>query len=304
MTTVNVFAPAKINLTLHVTGRRADGYHELDSLVSFADVGDRLVIDASEKLSLTVEGPEAQDTPADLDNLALQATTLIANGRGARMTLEKILPIASGIGGGSADAAAAFRGMLVLNGEGEEIADSLSATPNTVPETHIRALLNLGADVPMCLFSKPTRVQGIGERLTPCQLPPVHALLANPRVPLSTAMVFRALGEPDNPPMPADIPRFANAAALIDWLANCRNDLEFPARSLVPEIDEVLAALNGLGRAVLARMSGSGATCFALFGDKDDAQEAETRLRSERPDWWVVRTVLGDQSGAIAPRIS
>ena len=304
MTTVRVFAPAKINLTLHVTGRRSDGYHEIDSLISFAKIGDYLSLSENGVSSLTIEGPEAENVPTDMDNLALRAVELASGGKSASVTLHKALPVASGIGGGSADAAAAFRGMLVLGAAGETSADSRRATPEIILETHARGLLDLGADVPMCLFSKPIRARGVGEKLTPCKLPPVYAVLANPRVLVSTATVFGALETPDNPPMPGELPDFPDAASLIAWLAECRNDLEDPALNFAPEIGNVLETLSAIDGAGLARMSGSGATCFALFGDQTDAQEAVVRLKTERPKWWVKGTVLGDQSGAALPRVS
>jgi 4-diphosphocytidyl-2-C-methyl-D-erythritol kinase len=303
MTTVKVFAPAKINLALHVIGRRNDGYHEIDTLVAFADVGDSIVFRPANALSLTVEGPEAADVPADMDNLALQAAALAANGRGAEITLSKLLPVASGMGGGSADAAASYRGMLGLGAVGERASNLQQPMPKSVPNDSMRRLAEIGADVPMCFGSMPARATGTGEILSFCDLPYVHAVLANPRVPLSTAAVFGALDVSDNQPMPDGIPDFSDAASLMGWLADCRNDLEEPAMKLAPEIGDVLETLGALDGAGLARMSGSGATCFALFSDKTKAQEAEARLKEERLEWWVVGSVLGDQSGAAMPRI-
>ena len=301
MTTVSVFAPAKINLTLHITGRRSDGYHQLDSLVAFAGIGDSVTILASNELSLNVEGPEAAGLPTDMDNLALRAAALAADGRGATITLRKRLPIASGIGGTSADAAAAYRGMLALGAEGEAFAEGFLARPGLDSETLLRRLLGLGADVPMCFFSKPVRAGGVGEKLAFCNLPSAHAVLVNPRVPVLTEAVFGALDTPANSPMPDDIPNFPDVSALIEWLATCRNDLEASALSIAPEIGDVLETLSLQNGAELARMSGSGATCFGLFCQEADAREAEARLMSEHPDWWVAGTVLGDWSAQATP---
>lgn len=290
MTPVKVFAPAKVNLSLHVTGRRADGYHLLDSLVAFADVGDDLVAASAPELTLTVRGPEAEGVPADASNLALRAAALVAGDRGAALTLIKNLPAASGIGGGSADAAAALRAMTALRGiDGEAL------------EAHAAAILALGADVPMCLLGRPLRARGIGERLDPVVLPPVAAVLVNPRVALPTAKVFGALERRDNPPMPGDLPVFSDAVTLADWLSHQRNDLEGAALRVQPLVATVLAALGGTDGCHLARMSGSGATCFGLYAAPDAAVRAAARLRFERPDWWVVATVLGDQSARAVP---
>ena len=302
MTTVSVFAPAKVNLTLHVTGRRDDGYHLLDSLVAFAPVGDRVTLRPGTALSLTVEGPEAAGVPADMGNLALRAAALAAPGRGAALVLEKHLPAASGIGGGSSDAAAAFRGMLALAAR-----DAPAARPGAMPddaiEPHARALLALGADVPMCLCPAPQRARGIGERLERVDLPPVPAVLVNPRVSVATPAVFAALDRRDNPAMPDTLPDLADAPALIAFLATCRNDLQAPAISVAPVIAEVLDRLGATGGCGLARMSGSGATCFGLYETELAAQAALERLHRDHPGWWVAGGVLGDQSRAALPRI-
>lgn len=291
MTAVEVFAPAKINLALHVTGRRRDGYHLLDSLVAFADVGDRLFIQPAQTLSLVVEGPEAAGVPSDATNLVLKAAGMLARRSGASIRLEKHLPAAAGIGGGSADAAAAIRGLSALDGQ---------ALPSDI--SHVA--LKLGADVPMCMTPEPMRVGGVGERLEPVDLPPIAAVLVNPRVPVSTAGVFAALGHRDNPPMPSGPPALADAAAAIAWLAGTRNDLETPALTLVPEIADVLAALRAMPGCGLARMSGSGATCFGLFDGYAGAKTSAGRLVAQRPDWWVMATVLGGQGAAAQPVLS
>lgn len=302
MKTVKVFAPAKINLTLHITGRRDDGYHLIDSLVAFAPVGDRLVIQAGNTLSLTVEGPEAAGVPADMNNLALKAAMMASQGAGAALTLTKFLPAASGIGGGSSDAAAAFRGMLAIGETGQTTADTIWAMPEIIVETHARALLALGADVPMCLLPAPARVRGIGERIQHLQIPALPAVLVNPRVPVSTGEVFRNLVSRENPEMPAVLPAFGDAADLIDFLATCRNDLEGPALAIVPSIGDVLDCLAATDGCRLARMSGSGATCFGLYGTEDEAKDALRRIAAERPDWWLAGGVLGDQTALALPK--
>lgn len=304
MTTVRVFAPAKINLTLHVTGRRADGYHLLDTLVAFAPVGDWITIRPGNLLSLTVEGPEAAGVPADIDNIALRAAMLASQGRCATIVLKKFLPVASGIGGGSSDAAAAFRGMMAFGEPGDAMADTAEAVPGVVAETHARALLDLGADVPMCIVPRPLRAGGIGEKLEFVSLPPLPAVLVNPRVPVPTGQVFKRLESRENPAMPEALPDFPDAAALIGWLAAQRNDLESPAIADTPEIPRVLDALRSIEGCALARMSGSGATCFGLFPDLDAGNAAAEALRRAHPDWWIAGGLLGDQRERAAPQLS
>jgi 4-diphosphocytidyl-2-C-methyl-D-erythritol kinase len=286
MTTVEVFAPAKVNLTLHVTGQRDDGYHLLDSLVVFADVGDRLTLSLAPAPSFEVTGPFADSVPSTADNLVLKAATLLARELPLAITLEKALPPSSGVGGGSADAAAVARGLAALTG--------------TDPDAD--ALLSLGADVPMCLDPRPVRVQGIGERLDLVPgLPPLPAVLANPLKPMPTPPVFKALEVKDNPPMPDRLPAFSDAADLIGWLAGERNDLQDPAITLLPEIGAVVSALAVCRGARLARMSGSGATCFALFATEAEAVEAAAALSAAHPGWWVRAGRLGDATDAARP---
>jgi len=285
MPAIEVFAPAKVNLALHVTGRRADGYHLLDSLVAFAPVGDRLRLEPAAGMALRVSGPEGAGVPEGPENLVLRAAALLPPGQGAAISLEKHLPPASGIGGGSSDAAAALRGLAFLRGV-------------AVPAA---GLERLGADVPMCLTPAPARTRGIGEELSPVSLPPLPALLVNPRVEVPTPAVFRALACRENPPLP-DLPAFADAPACIDWLAQMRNDLEAPAIAIAPVIAEVLDLLAALPGCRLARMSGSGATCFALFATHAEAEVAKAQLRAMRPDWWSACGPLGDQTAAAAPR--
>jgi 4-diphosphocytidyl-2-C-methyl-D-erythritol kinase len=276
------FAAAKINLTLHVTGRRADGYHRLDSLVCFADAGDGVSASPAPDLSLRITGPEGAGLAAEPDNLVLRAAR--AMGQGAALVLDKRLPLASGIGGGSADAAATLR--LLARMTGARLPDDA-------------AVLRLGADVPVCLAGRVCRMQGVGETLAPAPpLPPVWAVLANPRVAVPTPQVFAALRSRDNPPMPDRLPDWADAPALAAWLASQRNDLEPAAIAIAPAIAGTLAALAAAPGALLARMSGSGATCFALFATPQAAEAAARAL--DRPDWWVAVARLGDAPAAAA----
>lgn len=287
-----VFAPAKINLTLHVTGRREDGYHMLDSLVSFAPVGDLLTISDGDGLSLRVDGPEAEGVPEDGSNLVLRAAALL--GGDAALHLRKALPAASGIGGGSSDAAAALRG-LSARGRGDASAAALLAAYG--PE-----ILALGADVPMCLHARPLRAQGVGEAITPVSLPQVAAVLVNPRLQVSTPAVFRALERRDNTPMPPELPPMRDAAELIAFLSEMRNDLQAPACAVQPVIHDVLARIDAQPGCALARMSGSGATCFGLFLSEAEAAASARAIAAAEPGWWVASGVLGDCSALAAPR--
>jgi len=263
------FAPAKVNLYLHLTGRRPDGYHLLDSLAVFPAVGDWLHAAPDEALSLVVEGPFGAALADDPDNLVLRAARALRPGSGARLTLEKHLPVASGIGGGSADAAAALR---------------LLARMWDLPPATVALALALGADVPVCLASRPARMGGVGEVLTAAPgLPECGMALVNPGVSLATAAVFRARqgGFPAPAVLPASWP---DAAAMAEDLARLRNDLEPPAIALQPVVGTVLAALAAAPGCLLARMSGSGATCFGLFPDAAAAEVAARALA--RPGWW------------------
>lgn len=261
-------APAKLNLALHVTGRRSDGYHLLDSLVAFAGVGDVVHL-TDGPLSLTMRGPFADALTAGDDNLCLRAARLV--GAEAAITLDKNLPVASGIGGGSADAAAVLRGLARMG--------------HRLPSATER----LGADVPVCVLSRPARMQGLGDVITPLPaLPRTAVVLANPGIAVSTPQVFASLDMRQNPPLP-DIPRFADLTDLAGWLASTRNDLEAPACAIAPVIRQVLDALAASG-AAFARMSGSGATCFGLFERHPDA--AKTADALTRHGWWAVATEL------------
>ncbi|MDF1584840.1 4-(cytidine 5'-diphospho)-2-C-methyl-D-erythritol kinase [Marinimicrococcus flavescens] len=276
-------APAKINLDLLVTARRPDGYHELDSLVVFAEAGDALRLEEGPGLRLVVEGPFAADVPAGGDNLVLRAARTLERHLGrdlpASAILSKRLPAASGIGGGSSDAAAMLRGLARLH-------------RLDVPASGLAALaLELGADVPVCLAARPMRMRGIGERLEPLSgLPDLPLVLANPRRPVPTKAVFARMGAPGRGrPRPA-LPAGATLPDLAAWLAASVNDLEAPALAIEPAIGEVLVALRRLEGCLLARMSGSGATCFGLFSDKNAAEAAARALAAARPDWWSIAT--------------
>ncbi|MCG8443747.1 MAG: 4-(cytidine 5'-diphospho)-2-C-methyl-D-erythritol kinase, partial [Caulobacterales bacterium] len=270
-----------------VVGRRPDGYHLLDSLVSFADVGDELTVEraGAGELSAALDGPTASavtDTVADLSDLsvitAAQALRERAGpGAGAHLRLTKNLPVAAGVGGGSADAAAALRALDRLWGLGlgeGELAD---------------IGLAVGADVPVCVGGRPARMAGIGEELSPLDAwPALDAVLVNPRAPVPTGPVFRALHDSAAPfaPAPPDASAVRGGADAVAYLRACRNSLEPPALSLAPVVGEVLEALEGAG-AELARMSGSGATCFGLFADAAGSGAAAAALSRGRPDWWV-----------------
>ncbi len=273
------FAPAKLNLYLHLVGRRADGYHLIDSLVAFADIGDHVAAGAAASLSLAIDGPEAPSLAGlGEDNLVLRAARLLAEHTGIRsgaaLSLHKNLPVASGIGGGSSDAAAALRALCAL-------------WRVSIGEDALRRLgARLGADVPACLYAAPCWVSGVGEQIEPASpLPSAGIVLANPRIALPTAAVFAArrgsFGDAGRfAPMPRD------AAGLARALSPRRNELTEAAVGCVPEIAAVLAALARLPGALLARMSGSGATCFALFADRAAAEPACARLAASEPQWW------------------
>lgn len=305
MTRVSVLAPAKVNLSLHVTGQRADGYHLLDTLVAFAPFGDTLHLTGAADLTLSVDGPEASGVPTDRSNLVMRAASAICTAMNApeqgALQLIKRLPPASGIGGGSSDAAAALRAMAALRSWS---VDGSSGGALLFGDGCRFDLTALGADVPMCFDAGPARVRGIGEDVTRVTLPPLPALLVNPRVAVSTPQIFKALPVKDNSPMPKDIPAVADTAQCIDWLALQRNDLEAPARTLAPEITEVLDELRALKGCRLARMSGSGATCFALFETMAEAQAALAKMQSDHADWWAAAGALGDQRAAVVPVIA
>ncbi|MEJ0018940.1 MAG: 4-(cytidine 5'-diphospho)-2-C-methyl-D-erythritol kinase [Acetobacteraceae bacterium] len=266
-------APAKVNLYLHITGRRDDGYHLLDSLAVFAGAADRVTAAAAADLTLRIGGPFAAGLDTETDNLVLRAARALAAETGvkagAALVLDKHLPVASGIGGGSADAAATLR-----------LLSRLWRRPAATAALAVR----LGADVPVCLMSVPMRMGGIGEHLSPAPaLPDCGILLVNPGVAVATADVFRARSGGWSMPAPLPV-GWTSVAAMAADLAALRNDLEPAARSLRPVIGEVVAAIAGRAGCRLARMSGSGATCFGLFDDAAAAQRAAVDLR--RPGWW------------------
>jgi 4-diphosphocytidyl-2-C-methyl-D-erythritol kinase len=273
------FAPAKVNLYLHLIGRRPDGYHLLDSLVAFPDIGDKITAEPATALSLEIGGPEATGlVNLGSENLVLRAARLLGDhtgtARGAALYLEKNLPTASGIGGGSSDAAAALRVLAAL-------------WHLSMREEGLRRLgARLGADVPACLYGQAVWVGGVGERIEPARdLTDAGILLVNPRKELPTAAVFAARKGPFGA-----AGRFAltpqDAIKLAAALERRRNDLTGAAIELVPEIAAVLTRLGGLPGALIARMSGSGATCFALFSDRNAAEEARVVLAAAEPGWW------------------
>ncbi|MBJ3761339.1 4-(cytidine 5'-diphospho)-2-C-methyl-D-erythritol kinase [Maribius pontilimi] len=268
------FAPAKVNLALHVTGQRADGYHLLSSLVAFADIGDWVTARPAAEWALSVNGPLAKGVPTGPDNLILKAARA-TQGPPAAFTLEKHLPMQAGIGGGSADAAAALRALRAM--DGRPLPDGPAA---------------IGADLPVCLHGRAALMTGIGDIVTPVDpLPPLHAVLVNPGVAVATPAVFAALAQKDNAPL-SDLPDDAGTDELIGWLASQRNDLEALARSIAPAIGVALARLSATPGCALARMSGSGATCFGLYRSAPEARDAATTLTAAHPDWWIRQTSL------------
>ncbi len=280
---LEIWAPAKINLYLRLTGKRADGYHLLNSVFVFADLADHLTAKPANGLSLETKGPWAGALAgeADSDNLVLRAARLLlaemqcsASVPGAHLTLTKNIPVAAGIGGGSADAAAALKLLMRLWGV-------------ILPDKRLMVLAEeLGADVPSCLVSRPVHVRGTGELMTPLgDNPDWGILLVNPRVAVSTAQIFKTYGQ-EGAGFSHDDTGPGDWRDL-DWLSRqSRNDLEAPAMKIAPVIGSVLAALRSLQSCRLVRMSGSGATCFALFDDKDQAQRAEKVISSQYPQWW------------------
>lgn len=280
--TVSMLARAKVNLALHITGQRQDGYHLLDTLVAFPDIGDRISVDQADKLKLTIDGPFAETLSADSgENLVLKAAKMLGRdlkdrSQTASIHLNKNLPIASGLGGGSANAAAVLSALNIhwqLNLSAPVLADRAQ---------------ELGADVPMCLIQKPLRAQGIGAdiSLQPA-FPSCGMLLINPGVPISTPGVFKRLIQKKNSPLPELPKTWESFDHLVLWLGQSRNDLEDTACQIAPVIKDVLTWLNARQTCRFARMSGSGATCFGLFATVKDAEDAASAVRAERPGWWV-----------------
>ena len=287
MAALTALAPAKVNLFLHVGAVDADGYHPLTSLVAFADVGDEITVSPADRLSLTVTGPFGAALSGENDNLILRALRALGAAAGVgepalAVTLNKQLPIAAGLGGGSSDAGAALRlarSMLEL-----DLADArLAAVSHSI-----------GADGPMCLYARAAWAEGRGDVLTfEPRLPPLHAVLINPGAPSPTGAVYRAYdagvtAQADLPRAPADW----TSASVIAWLSEQRNDLEAPAVAREPAIGLALDAARALPGVRLVRMSGSGATVFALFDDAEDADRAASLLSELRPDWWISPTVF------------
>lgn len=279
---VIIGAPAKINLYLHVLGRRSDGYHDLDSLVAFATLHDVITASAADGLSLAVEGAfatELSNSVGGPDNLVLRAARLLAEHLGrdaaAAVRLHKMIPVAAGLGGGSADGAATLLALCRL-------------WHVEIPFPVLTELaLRLGADLPVCLASRTAFMSGVGETLTPApEVPPLGVVLVNPRVALPTADVFRAL-EPQARPASRPSYQPGNPASLIEGLRKTRNDLTGPAITLAPVVRDVLVALEAAPGVSIARLSGSGATCFGLFADSVAAQIAAEEIAGARPEWWV-----------------
>jgi 4-diphosphocytidyl-2-C-methyl-D-erythritol kinase len=281
-------ARAKVNLTLRVIGRRVDGYHDLESVVAFADCADRLTLDGGTELTLATSGPRAEECGDSADNLVIKAARLLGERveglQFGAFALDKQLPVAAGIGGGSADAAAALRLLVRLNSL--EMDD-----PRLIEVARLT-----GADVPVCLTSTACVMTGVGESLTPLSLPRLPCVMVNPRVPVATKDVFRELGLKNGelrvgftdvlkaPKWPGE------GASIDDWIKVLDagvNDLEAPALKIEPVIGEVLSALRDAEGTRLARMSGSGATCFAIFSDDADAQRAAAAIQLAHPLWWV-----------------
>ena len=279
---------AKVNLSLRVVGRRADGYHDLESVVAFADCADRLTLEPGSELKLTTTGPLAEACGETSDNLVLKAAKLLAEAvpglKLGAFALDKVLPVAAGIGGGSADAAAALRLLARLN--------DVSLDDPRVQ----KVALATGADVPVCLISRACDMTGVGEQLLPLALPSMPCVMVNPRVPVATKDVFQALGLRNGELLVGvtDVIRApawpGEGASVSDWvevLETVANDLEAPALRIEPVIGEVLEALRISAGVKLARMSGSGATCFAIYGAPAEAHAAAEKIRRDHLGWWV-----------------
>ena len=278
---LRLLAPAKINLFLHVTGRRDDGYHTLESLVVFADIGDDLAVRSAPDVRLHIEGPQSATLVDDqAENLIMRAAKALRpstnNSPGAAFTLMKHLPVASGIGGGSSDAASAVRLLEALW--------RLDLDDTSISQT----LLDLGADVPVCHYGRPALMSGIGEVLTPWEpLPPLYVVLANPRVGVPTGAVFKRLERFSPLGLGTQPPADQGFEAFVEFLSGCHNSLERPALTIEPVVGRVLEAMGELPGCALNRMSGSGATCFGLFADGNAAREGARVLAERHPDWWV-----------------
>jgi 4-diphosphocytidyl-2-C-methyl-D-erythritol kinase len=272
---ITEFAPAKINLSLHVTGQREDGYHLLESLVVFADVGDTITVEIANQDSLTIDGPFAAGLDLGAGNLVAKARDQLRARHGfapVHIHLSKNLPVSSGIGGGSSDAAATLRATAKLF---------------SLPDAVIADVaMGLGADVPMCLAAKTLIAKGIGEQLTAVHhLPELYLVLANPNVAVGTPEVFQRLSNRNNPALPA-LPDGLSLSDFAEWLSRTRNDLQLPALQLCPAIGDALLALAETGP-LLTRMSGSGATCYGLYPDAASAAAAANAIAAKHKNWWV-----------------
>lgn len=279
-----MLARAKINLYLHVVGRRADGYHLLDSLIVFAETGDDIAVAPALELSMAIDGPFGAGLDAGPANLVMRAAhglrEMAGADKGAAIRLQKNLPIASGIGGGSADAAATLRGLIGL----------WRIKPDRAALSRLAE--SLGADVPVCLDGHPSFVGGTGEDIRPAgQLPPAHLLLVNPLVETPTPAVFKARRGDFSKPARWDRPP-DSAHDLAEFLMTRSNDLTAPAISVAPVIADVLAAIAPTEDCLLARLSGSGATCFGLYPDAEAAEAARQQIRAMHPDWWAVAAAI------------
>ncbi|WP_068314400.1 4-(cytidine 5'-diphospho)-2-C-methyl-D-erythritol kinase [Polycladidibacter hongkongensis] len=284
---ITQIAQAKVNLALHITGLRADGYHLLDSLVVFPAFGDRITCTIEDEFALSISGEFAAPLQGDIaENLVLTAAKRLRQALGttkaAHINLQKNLPVAAGIGGGSADAAAALVALQQLWGQ-------------TLPAQQLHHLAtSLGADVPMCLAGAPVRTQGIGDELSPVPFMPkgMAIVLANPRRPVSTPAIFTRLKKRENPPLPSMPDTFKDAQELATWLHTTRNDLQETAVALEPSIGQALQALADQPQTLFARMSGSGATCFALCENIKAAEALAQNLQRMLPSHWICASAL------------
>ncbi len=278
-------APAKINLALHVVGQRADNFHLLESLVTFTEIGDRITVRPANELTLKIVGQFSAKLSADKSNLVLRAAHALQHMLqrdglkvlGASILLEKNLPIASGIGGGSADAAATLLALAELWDVAVE------------PEKMKRLAAHLSADIPMCLLSKPLIAKGVGDEISPVSLPILPLVLVNSGIEISTPTIFSSLADKSNPGLP-DLPKFENCQDVVHFLEHTRNDLQNPAIAHTPEISSVIDVLMAEKGCLLASMSGSGATCFGIFADQASAEHAALNISKLHTDWWISAT--------------
>lgn len=288
----SIIAPAKVNLCLHITGKRDDGFHLLESLTVFTDFGDRLDLREAKQIQLEITGPYAQFLKHDpVDNLVVRAAKLLREElgieQGAHITLDKQIPIGAGLGGGSADAAATLRALPDLWKQ------------KVSQDTLLKIAQRLGSDVPACLISQPVWMRGAGELLEYVSLPIKGALLlVNPNIALSTVDVYKAYRPPFSPSA-SSLRNPKDINALTNWLSTHHNALAQPAQQLAPDIGKVLALIRAQEGCLLSRMSGSGATCFGIFSSNKQADAAAAAIQSQQPDWWLRATNWrnGDHDG-------